>query len=173
MFISRTMSLGARVFLLLVPLVTALDSTARAVESGDFAGLVDIGGGRKMYLECRGTGSPTVVLLAGLKGSAEDWSIVEKTAPTVFSEVAKFTRVCAYDRPGTPVEEKPSRSDPVPQPTTAEDAVADLHALLSAAGEAGPLRACRALLWRSGRQALCELQKPAAGRVYGVPRLSR
>jgi pimeloyl-ACP methyl ester carboxylesterase len=33
--------------------------------------------------------------------------------------------------------EKPSRSDPVPQPTTAEDAVADLHALLKAAGEAG------------------------------------
>jgi hypothetical protein len=32
------MSLGARIFLLLVPLVTALDSTARAVESGDFAG---------------------------------------------------------------------------------------------------------------------------------------
>jgi len=46
--------------------------------------------------------------------------------------------VCACDRPGTPVGEKPSRSDPVPQPTTAKDAVADLHALLSAAGEAGP-----------------------------------
>ena len=46
--------------------------------------------------------------------------------------------MCACDRPGTPVGEKPSRSDPVPQPTTAKDAVADLHALLSAAGEAGP-----------------------------------
>jgi pimeloyl-ACP methyl ester carboxylesterase len=56
----------------------------------------------------------------------------------VFPEVAKFTRVCAYDRPGTPVGEKPSRSDPVPQPTTAGAAVADLHALLTAAGEAGP-----------------------------------
>ena len=32
----------------------------------------------------------------------------------------------------------PSRSDPVPQPTTAGDAVADLHALLGAAGETGP-----------------------------------
>jgi len=30
------------------------------------------------------------------------------------------------------------RSDPVPQPTTAKDAVADLHALLTAAGEPGP-----------------------------------
>src|SRR4029434_9233012 len=53
-------------------------------------------------------------------------------------EVGKFTRVCACDRPGTPVGEKPSRSDPVPQPTTAKDAVADLHALLSADGAAGP-----------------------------------
>jgi hypothetical protein len=79
--------------------------------SGDFAGLVDIGGGRKMYLGCRGTGSPTVVLVAGLKASAEDWNIAEKPASTVFAEVAKFTRVCAYDRPGTPVGEKPSRSD--------------------------------------------------------------
>jgi len=44
----------------------------------------------------------------------------------------------SYDRPGTPVGEKPSRSDPVPQPTTPKEAVADLHALLSAAGETGP-----------------------------------
>jgi len=46
--------------------------------------------------------------------------------------------LCARDRPGTPVGEKPSRSDPVPQPTTAKDAVADLHGLLTAAGDAGP-----------------------------------
>jgi pimeloyl-ACP methyl ester carboxylesterase len=77
-------------------------------------------------------------LVAGLKASAEDWSIAENATPTVFPGVAKFTRVCAYDRPGTPVGEKPSRSDPVPMPTTAEDAVADLHALLNEAGEAGP-----------------------------------
>jgi pimeloyl-ACP methyl ester carboxylesterase len=139
MFISSTMSLGARVSLLLVPLVTALGPpVAQSGQSADFAGLVDVGGGRKMYLECRGVGSPTVVLVAGLKGSAEDWNIAEKPGPRVFPEVAKFTRVCAYDRPGTPVGEKPSRSDPVPQPTTAGEAVADLHALLSAAGEAGP-----------------------------------
>ncbi len=104
----------------------------------DFVKRIDIGGGRKVYLECRGEGSPTVVLVAGLKGSAEDWNITKQSKPTVFVEVAKFTRVCAYDRPGTPIGEKPSRSDPVPQPTTAGDAVADLHALLSAAGVTGP-----------------------------------
>jgi pimeloyl-ACP methyl ester carboxylesterase len=102
----------------------------------DFAKKIDIGGGRKMYLECLGTGSPTVVLVAGLRGFAEDWNIEER--PRVFPKVAKFTRVCAYDRPGTPVSEKPSRSDPVPQPTTAATAIADLHVLLSTAGEAGP-----------------------------------
>jgi pimeloyl-ACP methyl ester carboxylesterase len=114
------------------------DAAADTAVTRDFAGLVDIGAGRKMYLECRGIGSPTVVLVAGLRGSAEDWSIADKSAQAVLPEVAKFTRVCAYDRPGTPVGEKPSRSDPVPQPTTAGDAVADLHGLLSAAGEAGP-----------------------------------
>ena len=56
----------------------------------------------------------------------------------MFPEVSKFIRVCACDRPGTPVGDKPSRSDPVPQPTTAKNAVADLHALLKATGETGP-----------------------------------
>ena len=137
MAVSRTLSLGARVFLVLVLLVAA-PAAALAPASGNFARLVDIGGGRKMYLECRGTGFPTVVLVAGLKGSAEDWNITKQSQPTVFAVVAEFSRVCAYYRPGTPVGEKPSRSDPVPQPTTAGDAVADLHALLSAAAVAGP-----------------------------------
>jgi pimeloyl-ACP methyl ester carboxylesterase len=125
--------------LVVVPLVDSLGvAVAHAAGNNNFAGLVDIGGGRKMYLKCSGRGSPTAVLVGGLRASADDWSISDKSKPTVFSEVGKFTRVCACDRPGTPVGEKPSRSDPVPQPTTPKDAVADLHALLSAAGEAGP-----------------------------------
>ena len=59
------------------------DTVAAAPEntelaSTDFSGRVDIGNGRKMYLECRGVGSPTVVLIAGLKASAGDWDIAEK-----------------------------------------------------------------------------------------------
>jgi pimeloyl-ACP methyl ester carboxylesterase len=106
-----------------------------------FAGLVDIGGGRKMYLECRGSGSPTVVLVSGLDAAADVWiSYQAKPSQAVFAGVARFTRVCAYDRSGTPVGDDltPSRSTPVPQPTTAHDAVRDLHALLQAAGEPGP-----------------------------------
>ena len=99
-------------------------------ESGDFTGLVDISGGRKMYLECRGTGSPTVFIVPGGKAAADDWT---KESP-VFSDVAKFTRVCAYDRPGTPLADgSPSRSDPVPMPITVADSVADIHALVAAA----------------------------------------
>ena len=123
----------------LVSLTISLDvPLTDAAERGNFAGLVELGGGRKMYLKCSGRGSPIVVLVGGLRASADDWSISNKSKPTVFSEVGKFTRVCACDRPGTPVGEKPSRSDPVPQPSTAKDAVADLHALLSASGKAGP-----------------------------------
>ena len=106
-----------------------------------FAGLVDIGSGRTMYLECRGSGSPTVVLVSGLDSAADVW-IGYQAHPlqAVFAQVAGFTRVCAYDRPGTPVGDDltPSRSSPVPQPTTAQDAVRDLHALMGAAGELGP-----------------------------------
>src|SRR5271166_48370 len=75
------------------------------VESGEFAGLVDIGGGRHIYLECHGTGSPTVVLEAGYRSSARVWSedLRQSGAPRmlVLAGVASFTRVCTYDRPGT------------------------------------------------------------------------
>ena len=76
-----------------------------------------------------GDGAPAVVIVAGAKASAADWTESAPGAPNVFAAVGEFTEVCAYDRPGTPVGEAPSRSDPVPQPTTAADAVADLHAL--------------------------------------------
>ena len=129
-----------RLDVLLIALVSLVNSFAVAIraDTGNSGGLINIGGGRKMYLKCSGKGSPTVVLVSGLRASADDWNISDKSKSTVFTGVGKFTRVCAYDRPGTPVGEKPSRSHAVPQPTTAKNAVADLHALLSAAGEAGP-----------------------------------
>lgn len=113
----------------------------------DTSGPVDIGGGRSLYLECRGTGSPTVVLLSGYHDSSDLWSIAETRAPVpaeaVLPGVARFTRVCAYDRPGTlRYSQNPGsvtdRSTPAPMPRTARDVVADLHALLAAAGVPGP-----------------------------------
>ena len=112
-------------------------------------GLVDIGGGRKIYLECRGTGSPTVVLISGTRGAHDDWTdLIDPKNPAgapkpgesaVFPQVSKFTRVCAYDRPGTTRNDNtPTNSSPVRQPTTAQQGVADLHALLIAAKEPRP-----------------------------------
>lgn len=109
-------------------------SVPKSSVAGHFAGLVDIGGGRTLYLSCRGKGSPAVILVGGLRASADDWMTTLPGKPNVFSAVAAFTRVCTYDRPGTPVGDQPSRSDPVSQPTTAADAVAHLHALIIAAG---------------------------------------
>lgn len=114
--------------------------------SGDFAGLVDIGGGRRLYLDCRGEGGPTVLLEAGYRSTARVWSddLVQPEAPrtVVLPGVAAFTRVCLYERPGVTAFFDgglvPSRSDPVPMPRTAESAVADLHALLQAARVPGP-----------------------------------
>src|SRR4051794_17633750 len=60
-------SLGARI-LMLVSLVASLDPAPARAAEGDSARLVDISGGRKMYLDCLGSGSPAVVLIAGLKG---------------------------------------------------------------------------------------------------------
>jgi pimeloyl-ACP methyl ester carboxylesterase len=106
-----------------------------------FAGLVDIGHGRKMHLECKGTGHPTVVLVPGLDSATDAWTTSEaKSEPPVFEAVARFTRVCTYDRPGVVVGDAmtPSPSTPVPQPTTPQDGVRDLHLLLQASREPGP-----------------------------------
>jgi pimeloyl-ACP methyl ester carboxylesterase len=112
--------------------------------SGDFAGLVDIGGERRLWLECRGQGGPAVILVSGYGNTGGAWTVLPEGVlpPAVLPGVATITRVCAYDRPGTALEAEPpddrSRSDPVPQPTTAETMVADLHALLTAADVPGP-----------------------------------
>src|SRR5262245_7726289 len=78
-------------------------TSAAIAGQGDFAGLVDIGGGRRMYLECRGQGGPTVILVSGYGNHAGAWDVQEAGAPQpqVLPAVARFTRVCAYDRPGT------------------------------------------------------------------------
>jgi pimeloyl-ACP methyl ester carboxylesterase len=110
-------------------------SGGSTTEMGDVAGTIDIGAGRTMYVECRGTGSPTVVLVSGLDAAGDLWDSPLAPPPRVFPTIAEQTRACTYDRPGTTRAIEGggiSRSDPVPQPTTTADAVSDLHALLGA-----------------------------------------
>jgi pimeloyl-ACP methyl ester carboxylesterase len=88
--------------------------------------LVDVGG-RKMHIDCRGTGSPTVILESGLgTGGSLDWTLVH-------NEIAGFTRTCAYDRAGI------MWSDPKNTPQDAVAVAEDLHALLKGGGIDDPL----------------------------------
>ena len=119
--------------------------------AGDFAQSVDIGQGRRVYLECHGADAPgasTVVLISGYHDSGDVWAVDEAIAPpavgpAVPTGLARTHRVCSYDRPGTlryAVDGNPltDRSSPVPQPRTAADTVAELHAVLLAAHVPGP-----------------------------------
>jgi pimeloyl-ACP methyl ester carboxylesterase len=122
--------------LVLIALACSLATTASA---DSFAKRVDVGGGRMMYIECHGSGSPTVVLMSGAGAASDSWHAADQKGPTVYDDIQKTTRVCAYDRPGAPhLDQTFSRSDPVPQPTTAQNGVDDLVALLKAADVPGP-----------------------------------
>ena len=124
---------------------SATSPASPSAASGDFAGLVDIGG-RSLYLECHGAGGPTVVLVSGYRASGRYWTddLLQPDDPRqmVLPGVAETTRVCTYDRPGTVAsigeDDFVSRSDPITQPRTAPEVVTELHALLQAAEVPGP-----------------------------------
>ena len=87
--------------------------------------LVDIGG-RRLQIDCRGSGSPTVVLESGLDNLGSlSWAAVHDS-------IARTTRVCAYSRAGV------LWSDPAPAPFDARQVAQDLHAALTASGEKAP-----------------------------------
>jgi pimeloyl-ACP methyl ester carboxylesterase len=86
--------------------------------------MVDVGG-YQMHICCQGSGSPTVVMDAGLGDFSLTWSLVQP-------EVAKSTRVCAYDRAGLGWSQRGSK------PRTVENIVEELHTLLTVAGIDGP-----------------------------------
>jgi pimeloyl-ACP methyl ester carboxylesterase len=115
-------------------------SAQTAGSSGDFYARVEIPGGRHLYLECHGSGSPTVIFESGLRSTGDIWWWSRDGVGTgVLPRVSPFTRACIYDRPGTLAHyPQVSRSDPVPMPRSTGDVVADLHALLSTAGVPGP-----------------------------------
>jgi pimeloyl-ACP methyl ester carboxylesterase len=104
----------------------SVEATLRARASRTFpvpGRLVDVGG-RRLQLDCRGAGAPTVVLESGLDtlGSLS-WAAVH-------DELAASTRVCAYTRAGI------AWSDAALAPFDSAAAAGDLHAALATAGEA-------------------------------------
>ncbi|NID15144.1 alpha/beta hydrolase [Luteibacter yeojuensis] len=84
------------------------------------ARLVDIGAGQRLNLYCLGSGSPTVVMDAGMGDSMISWALVQPV-------LAQGTRVCSFDRAGL------GFSDAARRPGTPVNQSEDLHALLHAA----------------------------------------
>jgi pimeloyl-ACP methyl ester carboxylesterase len=89
--------------------------------------MIDVGGWR-LHLNSAGhrrPGDPCVVLESGLGDFSVEWSLVQP-------RVAKFARVCSYDRGGD------GWSELGPHPRTMHQIVYELHTLLAHAGEAPP-----------------------------------
>jgi pimeloyl-ACP methyl ester carboxylesterase len=89
--------------------------------------LVDVGGWR-LHLYCTGDARPsrpTVILESGVGDFSMEWSLVQPG-------VARFARVCSYDRAGD------GWSDLGPHPRTMHQIVYELHTLLERAGERPP-----------------------------------
>jgi pimeloyl-ACP methyl ester carboxylesterase len=111
--------------------VVVLAGCAAEARNANFAGLIGIGDGRLLFLNCQGSGSPTVFIIPGKGSYAEAWS-------TVAPAVAKTTRVCAYDRPNTR-QDGSDRSTPVRQPHSVQQAVVDIVKLIAAARLSTPM----------------------------------
>jgi len=142
----------------LVFALAVLAGCAAQPREENFAGLVDIGDGRRLFLNCQGTGSPAIFIIPGKGSYAEAWNVVVATddpirlspydiigqanlqpSPTATQPtVAKTTRVCAYDRPNTR-QDGSDRSTPVAQPHSMQDDVDDIVKLVAAAGLSTPM----------------------------------
>ena len=86
--------------------------------------LIDIGGLR-LHINCTGTGSPAVIMEAGPNDSLVVWQLVQP-------EIARFTRVCSYDRAGFGWSDAPN------EPRTSSNVAEELDRLLTRAGVPGP-----------------------------------
>lgn len=81
---------------------------------------IAIGHGRTLYMECIGSGSPTVVLEAGFGADTQSWQDVQP-------EIGRGTRTCAYDRAGS------GNSVAPPGVRDAREEIAELRQMLAAA----------------------------------------
>ena len=105
----------------------AFETYRESVEGGRYpmpGKMIDVGG-HELHLDCTGTGTPTVVIEAGL---GEPSTVMGWIAP----DVATTTRVCVYDRAGR------GWSESVSTPQDGVQVATDLHTLLERAAEPGP-----------------------------------
>ncbi len=101
------------------PQESASSPSPSPTESYDVPELVDIGGGRHLFVHCSGEGSPVVVLESGDESDQFQWG-------AVFKQIAAETRVCKYDRAGN------GSSDDATGCRRTPEILADLSAMLAA-----------------------------------------
>lgn len=85
---------------------------------------IEVRPGHALYIDCRGSGSPTLVLEAGMGSDSATWS-------PVHDQLSAISRTCAYDRTGRGRSDGGSAGDLVGMS-------AELTALLAASGEPPP-----------------------------------
>jgi pimeloyl-ACP methyl ester carboxylesterase len=104
---------------LAVALLALVCIACTSAEARPVTQLVDVGGFR-LSVTCRGeaTSGPAVIIEAGRGNTSGDWQEVEP-------EVAKFARVCSYDRAGL------GASDARPGTATGDDVARELHTALA------------------------------------------
>ncbi len=107
----------------IIPLLSLICS-AIPIEPQATGELISVGS-RKLHIHCTGTGTPTVVVENGGAAFSFDWEPVQP-------QVARFTRICTYDRAGY------AWSDNGPEFDTFDQAARDLHVLLTNARVQGP-----------------------------------
>lgn len=109
-------------FALALPLATTIHAWPLLAQRSDTVSV----GGRRVEVIRLGTGSPTLVLESGGGEGATEWN-------PVIADLAKLTRVVAYSRTGH------GKSGPLIGPGSPQRSVAELHELLGAIGESGPV----------------------------------
>ncbi|MGA7523868.1 MAG: alpha/beta hydrolase [Acidobacteriaceae bacterium] len=124
--IERVVLSGIALVFLAVGLSSGINALLLHQERAAMPGRLYEVNGHRMRIECTGSGSPTLVLSAGLGNDGLIWSAVQPA-------LSQTTRVCSYDRAGM------GWSDPVSGPRDADHIAAQLHGLLQAAGVTGPI----------------------------------
>jgi pimeloyl-ACP methyl ester carboxylesterase len=112
----------ALVVLLLVAIGGSLETVTEATSGSPMPsdGRTYLANGHDLYLDCDGTGAPTVVLFNGLGERTPSWARVQ-------DDLSSSTRICVFDRAGQ------GWSGSAPGPQDGHELASDLQELLRAA----------------------------------------
>lgn len=126
-FVKRSLKWFGIILLTLIVLGVAYQTIATELDKRAYTprGQLYTINSHQMHIVCVGEGSPTVILQAGATAESLWWYRVQ-------NQLAAYTQVCAYDRPGM------GWSDPVQGPRDPTTINAELHSLLEQAEVPAP-----------------------------------